>query len=169
MLLHIATLRLDIDGQQNTHWHRLAPQTRLFCALLLVFATALTPNGHWWTWGIYGLAVMGVIQLTQVTLSVLLQRVAIELTFVGTVLLGTLFRGRGRRGLAVGMVASDHHRTRGLRQRHPQGTVILADIKYSDVDHLSSGAVASPGGVENAVALAGDFSGDVSLHQCFDG
>lgn len=95
MLLHIGAFHLDIDSKQTTLWHSLAPRTRLLCTLLIVFAIALTPNGHWWTWGIYGLGVLSVILLSRVTLLVLLKRIAVEFAFVGVVLLGTLFRGGG--------------------------------------------------------------------------
>jgi cobalt/nickel transport system permease protein len=95
MLLHIGAFHLDIDSKQTTLWHSLAPRTRLLCTLLIVFAIALTPNGRWWTWGIYGLGVLGVILLSRVTLPVLLKRIAVEFAFVGVVLLGTLFRDGG--------------------------------------------------------------------------
>ncbi len=95
MLLHIGALALDVDSKQVTLWHKLAPRTRILCTLLLVFAIVLTPNGHWWTWAIYSLAVASVLLLSKVTFSVLLQRLAVEFGFVGVVLLGTLFRGGG--------------------------------------------------------------------------
>jgi cobalt/nickel transport system permease protein len=96
MLLHVGAFQLDIDSKQTTPWHSLAPRTRLLCTLLSVFAIALTPNGHWWTWAIYGLGVLGVISLSRVTLPTLLKRVAVEFAFVGVVLLGTLFRTGGK-------------------------------------------------------------------------
>lgn len=96
MLLHVGAFNLDVDSKQVTPWHSLAPHTRLLCALLLVFAIVLTPNGHWWTWAIYGLAVLWLILLSRVTLSVLLKRVAVESVFISVVLLGTLFRRGGR-------------------------------------------------------------------------
>ncbi len=95
MLLHIGAFQLDIDSKQTTLWHSLAPRTRLLCTLLIVFAIALTPNGRWWTWAIYGLGVLGVVLLSRVTLPVLLKRIAVEFAFVGVVLLGTLFRSGG--------------------------------------------------------------------------
>jgi len=61
-----------------------------------VFAIALTPNGHWWTWAIYGLGVLGVISLQSRHPPTLLKRVAVEFAFVGVVLLGTLFRSGGQ-------------------------------------------------------------------------
>ncbi len=95
MLLHVGAFKLDVDSKQTTAWHSLAPGTRLLCTLLSVFAIALTPNGRWWTWAIYSLGVLGVIILSRVTWSVLLKRVAVEFVFIGTVLLGTLFRSGG--------------------------------------------------------------------------
>lgn len=95
MLLHVSAFKLDINSKQTTPWHSLAPRTRLLCMLLSVFAIALTPNGHWWTWAIYGSGVLTVIVLSRVTLLALLKRVAVEFAFVGVVLLGTLFRSGG--------------------------------------------------------------------------
>ncbi len=95
ILLHIGAFHLDIDSNRRTPWHTLAPRTRILCTLLMVFAIALTPNGHWWTWAIYGLAILSLLLLSQVTLPVLVRRVAVELVFIGVVLLGTLFRRGG--------------------------------------------------------------------------
>jgi cobalt/nickel transport system permease protein len=95
LLLHIGAFQLDVDSKLSTQWHSLAPRTRVLCALLFVFATALTPNGHWWTWAVYGAGLAVLILLCRVTLPVLLQRVVVESTFIGVVLLGTLFRGGG--------------------------------------------------------------------------
>ena len=95
LLLHLGAFHLDIDSKQATLWHSLAPRTRLLCTLLMVFAIALTPNGRWWTWAIYGIGVLGVFFGSRVTKKVLLKRVAIEFAFIGVVLLGTLFRDGG--------------------------------------------------------------------------
>jgi cobalt/nickel transport system permease protein len=95
MLLHIGTLQLDVDSQRATAWHRLTPQVRVLCVLLFVFATALTPNGQWTTWGVYAAGLAILIALSRVTLRILLKRVAIELSFISVVLLGTLFRTGG--------------------------------------------------------------------------
>ncbi len=96
MLLHVGAFHLDIDSKQASPWHKLAPRTRILCTLLMVFAIALTPDGHWLTWAIYGLAVVGLILISRVTLPVLLKRVAVESVFISVVLLGTLFRGGGK-------------------------------------------------------------------------
>lgn len=95
MLLHVGAFVLDIDSKQATPWHKLAPRTRILCTLLFVFANVLTPDGHWWTWAIYGLALVSLLLLSRVTLLVLLKRLAVEFTFIGVVLLGTLFRSGG--------------------------------------------------------------------------
>lgn len=96
MLLHVGAFHLDIDSKKATFWHKLAPRTRILCTLLMVFAIVLTPNGHWWTWAIYGLALIGLILISRVTLPVLLKRVAVESVFISVVLLGTLFREGGK-------------------------------------------------------------------------
>jgi cobalt/nickel transport system permease protein len=95
MLLHVGAFHLDINSKLATPWHALAPHTRVLCTLLIVFAIALTPDGRWWTWAIYGLGVLIVILLSRVTLGVLLKRIAIEFAFIGVVLLGTLFQRGG--------------------------------------------------------------------------
>jgi cobalt/nickel transport system permease protein len=95
MLLHIGAFHLDVDSQRVSLWHRLTPKTRVVCTLLLLFAIALTPNGRWWTWFAYALGVGAVILCSRVTLSLLVQRVAVESVFLSVVLLGTLFRGGG--------------------------------------------------------------------------
>lgn len=95
MLLHISAFHLDRDSGRRTVWQRLLPQTRLVCSLLLVFAIALTPNGHWWTWATYAVVLLSLIVASRVTLSVLLRRLAIEFLFISVVLLGTLFRSGG--------------------------------------------------------------------------
>ena len=95
LLLHLGAFHLDIDSKQATFWHSLAPRTRLLCALLMVFAIALTPNGRWWSWAIYGLGVLGVVFFHRVTRRLLFKIMAIEFVFIGAVLLGTLFRDGG--------------------------------------------------------------------------
>lgn len=96
MLLHVGAFKLDIDSKQNTPWHAIAPRTRLLCALLFVFAVVLTPNGHWQTWGVYSLGLLSLILISRITIFVLLKRLAVEFTFVGVVLIGTLFREGGQ-------------------------------------------------------------------------
>ena len=96
MLLHVGAFHLDVDSKQATPWHKLTPRTRILCALLMVFAIVLTPDGHWWTWAIYALAVVSLILISRVTLPVLLKRVAVESVFISVVLLGTLFRDGGQ-------------------------------------------------------------------------
>jgi cobalt/nickel transport system permease protein len=62
---------------------------------MLVFAIALTANGQWRVWGIYALGVGTLALVSRVNLRLLVQRVAVELIFLSTVLLGTLFREGG--------------------------------------------------------------------------
>jgi cobalt/nickel transport system permease protein len=95
VLLHGGAFSLAIDSQRSTPWQGLTPQTRILCVLVMVMAIALTPNGHWVTWGIYSIGILSTVLVSQVTLSVLLQRLAVELSFVSVVLLGTLFREGG--------------------------------------------------------------------------
>ncbi|MBW4444329.1 MAG: cobalt ECF transporter T component CbiQ [Plectolyngbya sp. WJT66-NPBG17] len=95
ILLHIGALHLADAEEKKTPWHRLTPRSRVLCVLLLVFAIALTPNGRWWTWAIYGTAIALIILASRVQLSVLFKRVAVEFVFIGVVILGTLFRGGG--------------------------------------------------------------------------
>ena len=95
MLLHIGAFHLDIDSQGATFWHKLAPHTRVLCVLLMVFAIALTPNGRWWTWLVYGAGILLLILSSRVTLAVLFQRVAVEFVFIGVVILGALFQDQG--------------------------------------------------------------------------
>ena len=89
------SVHLDVDSDRSTPWHGLVPKTRILCAVIFVFATALTPTGEWLTWSIYGIGLVLLILLSQVTLGVLLKRVALEAGFVGVVLIGTLFREGG--------------------------------------------------------------------------
>jgi cobalt/nickel transport system permease protein len=95
MLLHVGAAHLTIVSQPESIWHQLIPKTRVLCALLMVFAIGLTPNGQWLTWAIYAGVVMVILGLSRVALGPLLKRVAVELVFIGTVLLGTLFRQGG--------------------------------------------------------------------------
>jgi cobalt/nickel transport system permease protein len=95
LILHVSAFQLDVDSARSSIWHSLAPRTRILCVLLLVFATGLTPNGRWWTWAIYAIGVLALLLVSRVSLLVLLRRVAVEFTFVGVVLIGTLFRSEG--------------------------------------------------------------------------
>lgn len=62
---------------------------------MLVFAIALTVNGQWLVWAVYALGVGAIALGSRVNLRLLVQRVAVELIFLSTVLLGTLFREGG--------------------------------------------------------------------------
>ncbi len=95
MLLHIHSFINNKEKQPDTFWHSLNVQVRLLCAFISVFAIALTPNGQWKTWAIYGVGVLLIILISRVSWLTLLSRVIIEFSFVGVVLLGTLFRPEG--------------------------------------------------------------------------
>jgi len=95
MLLHIGAFRLDVDSERRSPWHDLIPSTRVLCMVLMVFAIALTPNGQWKTWGLYGFGIVTLVILSQVTFSALAKRVGVEFIFIGVVLLGTLFQRSG--------------------------------------------------------------------------
>lgn len=96
LLLHLGAVHLDVDSKQSTPWHTLVPQTRVLCVILSVFAISFTPNGQWWTWAIYAIGILGLLWLSQVTWSVLFQRLMVESAFISVVLLGTLFREGGQ-------------------------------------------------------------------------
>ncbi|WP_019499123.1 cobalt ECF transporter T component CbiQ [Pseudanabaena sp. PCC 6802] len=97
VVLHIGALDLmwESDRQPHTIWHSLAPQTRLLCVFLSVFAIAIVPNGQWLTWMFYGAVLLVVLYLSQVSLGMLAKRMAVESAFISVILLGTLFRGGG--------------------------------------------------------------------------
>lgn len=95
VLLHSGAFSLAVDSQRSTPWQNLTSQARILCVVAMVMAIALTPNGHWLTWGIYSIGILSTVLVSQVTLSVLFQRLAVELSFVSVVLLGTLFREGG--------------------------------------------------------------------------
>jgi len=100
MLFHIGGFHwADHDGENqvvsSNIWNRLAVQTKLLCTLLAVLAIAFTPNGRWWTWLIYGMALLLLLWLSAVDVSKLVKRLAVEFAFISTILLGTLFRGGG--------------------------------------------------------------------------
>ena len=90
MLFHIHLIETK---DRSNLWNSLAIHTRLLCIFLLVFAIALTPIGRWQTWVIYGMASLPILYWSQVDLTLLIKRMAIESAFIGIILLGTLFRG----------------------------------------------------------------------------
>ncbi len=95
MLLHLPTWQLVSENEAVTVWQSLTPKTRILCTFFGVFAVALTPNGQWYSWAIYGGAIFTVILLSRVSFLSLFKRVIIEFCFVGIILLGTLFRPGG--------------------------------------------------------------------------
>ncbi|TYQ30311.1 cobalt ECF transporter T component CbiQ [Pseudanabaena sp. UWO310] len=100
MLLHIPLIEVSdrpsqSSGDRLNIWNSLAVHTRLLCIFLLVFAIALTPIGRWWTWAIYGIAILPILYWSKVNLGILVKRMAIESVFISAILLGTLFRSGG--------------------------------------------------------------------------
>jgi cobalt/nickel transport system permease protein len=57
-----------------------------------VMAIALTPNGQWLTWLIYGVGIVSLIQLAQVSFWQLGRCLAVEFLFIGVAVIGCLFR-----------------------------------------------------------------------------
>jgi cobalt/nickel transport system permease protein len=51
--------------------------------------------GRWWTWALYATVTLPILYWSKVDLGILAKRMAIELMFMGVILLGTLFRGGG--------------------------------------------------------------------------
>ncbi len=95
MLLHIAPPLEPPNSLARSIWQRLSPPCRLLCSLVGVFAIALTPNGQWQTWLIYGLALLVLLMISQANPKVLLKRLGVELIFVSLVALGILFQRQG--------------------------------------------------------------------------
>jgi cobalt/nickel transport system permease protein len=100
MLFHVGGFHSHIDdgnvsAPSSGLWNGLTIQTKLICTFLSVCAITLTPNGRWLTWLFYGLGLIGLMAISQVSLSKLIKRIAIESAFLSVVLLGTLFRGGG--------------------------------------------------------------------------
>lgn len=95
MLLHIHSVLTASVRVQASPWQTLTPPGRILCAGLGVFAIALTPNGQWLTWLVYGLAVLGLVGISRINLGNLGKRLAVELLFLNVVILGTLFRSGG--------------------------------------------------------------------------
>ncbi len=65
---------------------------RVLCALVMVLAIGITPNGQWLTGLIYGIGIAIVIAVSSVNLKKLCQRLAVESIFVTVALVGLLFR-----------------------------------------------------------------------------
>jgi cobalt/nickel transport system permease protein len=86
---------LSNDSKQKTFWQKISPRTRLVCVLLMVLAIALTPNGNWWTWSIYGIGIAIAVLISKVNLSILFKRLALESAFLGVLLVGNLFHNTG--------------------------------------------------------------------------
>jgi cobalt/nickel transport system permease protein len=96
MLFHLGAVHLTPHRPDRPSlWQTLNPSARVLCIFLLVFANALTPNGHWNSWAFYSVAVLGLILVSRVQFSVLLQRVSLEALFAGVIILGTLTNTQG--------------------------------------------------------------------------
>ncbi|MEB3292108.1 MAG: cobalt ECF transporter T component CbiQ [Synechococcales bacterium] len=90
--IHTA-LRFDPSADATipkSPWTLLTPQTRVMCVLLMLMAIALTPNAHWWTWGLYGMVILVGLWISRVSWVQLCQRLAVETLFISVILLGTL-------------------------------------------------------------------------------
>ncbi|UFP95848.1 cobalt ECF transporter T component CbiQ [Gloeobacter morelensis] len=95
ILLHVPTFSLAAYAQGDSFWHRLQPQVRLAVALLSVLGAVLLPEGAWNYWGLYAAVLAILVLLSQVSPVALLRRLAVELVFVGVLLLTILLSGRG--------------------------------------------------------------------------
>jgi cobalt/nickel transport system permease protein len=94
VLFHLGTIHLQerCQPQSPSFWQQLTPQTRVLMIVVGVMAIALTPNGQWLTWLIYGVGILSLIQIAQVSFWSLGRRLAVELLFVGVAIIGCLFR-----------------------------------------------------------------------------
>jgi cobalt/nickel transport system permease protein len=88
-------LLFNCEIERKTFWQKISPRIRLVCVLLMIVAIALTPNGNWWTWSIYAVGIAIAVLTSKVNLNILLKRLAIESAFLGVLLIGNLFHGRG--------------------------------------------------------------------------
>jgi cobalt/nickel transport system permease protein len=98
LLLHIAVkpiARQIPASQRQSSTAKLTPPTRVISVLIMLLAIALTPNAHWLTWMLYACGIVGGLQVSRINLWLLCQRLAVESTFVGVMVLGTLFRSGG--------------------------------------------------------------------------
>ncbi len=68
------------------------PSIRIVCALVMVIAIGITPDARWLTWLIYGMGIAIVVVMSQVSLTKLCQRLAVESVFVTVAVMGLLFR-----------------------------------------------------------------------------
>ncbi|MEB3124480.1 MAG: cobalt ECF transporter T component CbiQ [Synechococcales bacterium] len=80
---------------KNTLWRKLAPHTRILTVLFLVVAIAVTPNGRWLSWGMYGCITVLFLKSAQINWGLLGRKLAIEFTFIIVLLIGTLFHPEG--------------------------------------------------------------------------
>lgn len=77
---------------QHSTFLQISPAIQVLCALIMVLAIGITPNGHWITGLIYGMGIAIVLFIRPVNLKKLFQRLAVESVFVMVAVLGLLFR-----------------------------------------------------------------------------
>ncbi len=81
-----------IQQSLNPSLLKITPTIQVLCALIMVLAIGITPNGHWITGFVYGMGIAIVIGLSSVNLTMLCQRIAVESVFVSVAVIGLLFR-----------------------------------------------------------------------------
>jgi cobalt/nickel transport system permease protein len=81
-----------IHQSSDDDFFQIAPPVRVLCALMMVLAIGITPNGHWVTGLIYGIGIALVLFSSPVNLAKLCQRLAVESVFVSVAVIGLLFR-----------------------------------------------------------------------------
>jgi cobalt/nickel transport system permease protein len=81
-----------IHQSSDDGFFQIAPPVRVLCALMMVLAIGITPNGHWVTGLIYGIGIALVLFSSPVNLAKLCQRLAVESVFVSAAVMGLLFR-----------------------------------------------------------------------------
>ncbi|AGY60155.1 cobalt ECF transporter T component CbiQ [Gloeobacter kilaueensis] len=93
--LHVPTFSLAACAQGDSFWHRLQPGVRLACTLLWVLGVVLLPEASWTFWGVYAAGLLVLVLVSGISPGTLVRRLAVELLFVGVLLLTILFSGRG--------------------------------------------------------------------------
>lgn len=74
---------------------RIQPWVRVVTSVMMVFAIALIPIGHWQSLACYGVGILAVINRIRLPWKPLIQRLGIELSFALALLLGMLWRQEG--------------------------------------------------------------------------
>jgi cobalt/nickel transport system permease protein len=73
----------------------ITPRIRLLCTLIFVIGVNVTPNERWTSWAIDGCFLGIAIALSRISPLILWRRLAVELGFIGVLLLGNLFSEGG--------------------------------------------------------------------------